>query len=66
MAAAKTTGTVADATPSNMPPPAVSADEDLPALLAAAGVTNRASLVSLLEQIGYTNADAVVESEPVE
>ncbi len=66
LAAAKTTGTVADATPSNMPPPAVSADEDLPALLAAAGVTNRASLVSLLEQIGYTNADAVVESEPVE
>ncbi len=68
LAAAKTTGSAAEPAPAPtpMPPPAVSADEDLPALLAAAGVTNRAGLVSLLEQIGYTNANSVVESEPVE
>ena len=43
-----------------------STDEELPALINAADATNRASLISLLEQIGYTNADSAVETEPVE
>ena len=52
--------------PTNTPPMAEPAEDDLQALLSAAGATNRASLVALLNQIGFTNADAVVESEPVE
>ena len=66
LAANKTPAAGLDTAPSLMQPPANSADEDLPALLTAAGATNRASLVALLNQIGYTNADAVVETDPVE
>ncbi len=55
-----------DAAPAIAPLPVSLADAELPALLTAAGATNRASLIALLEQIGYTNADAVAESEPTE